>query len=488
MKLNEDEQPEKVLHREDAISDPTDLTQYVAPLFRHEGALSIGDAVQNISDRFKNAIGYNPQVPEGSMADQAGYNAIGRGFEDGGTVDDTTGALPRMSESENTDETPNTMMSGGQTGASGEQQGPFTPNEQALNTREEALNKSGLGGAFKQSQEGKIAAARQENAQEDTSGQGPVDQGPSQESPFSPGNMTKAAGNLVGGIANALPGGYGNVAKRLSQELIDYAAQKYNGDPAGQYHGQVMDHPTAEAISTSVNQDGSEANEAKKGLELAFQRGGPEPGLSYLQNRIAAWDSARSWVTAAYDGNNLRAAVDGMNKAVRYLPTEENLQFGIGQEGGVTATITNPNDKDVVHFNLTGPQFRELARGGSGFAYGLINDPASVLAKLSNENHDQWADPSSQGVAPGPNGVVPDNLKALGINQAMFNLAHQMFPWISQSGQRMQFLAGQVATKEKYAQELAVAKQQGINRAQYAELLVVPVRMLPKQTPKVVKK
>jgi hypothetical protein len=464
MKLNEDNQSEGVIHREDAISDPLDFSSSIQKYFDPAKTASI------IGDWYKNATGYNPKAPEGSMAEQAGYNNIGRGFEDGGGVPGP-GGLPQVSESENTDETPNTMVSGdngGQTGTSGPQQGPFTPNEQALNDRETFLNKSGLGGAFKAAQQGGINTARQQNAQGDTSGQGPSEEEQAQESPFSPKGIIGGIGSAVSAASNILPGNYGNVAKRLSQEILDYAAQKYNGDPAGQYHGQVMDHPTAEAISASGNTDGSEANEAKKGLQLAFERGGSEPGLSYLQNRIAAWDSARSWVTAAYDGNNLQAAVDGMNKAIRYLPTDENLQFGVGKEGGVTATITNPDSEDVVHFNLTGPQFRELARGGTGFAYGLINDPASVLAKLSNENHDQWANPNSQGVAPGPNGVVPDNLKALGINQAMFNLAHQMYPWVSQGGQRMQFLASQVATKEKYAQELEVAKQGGVNRAQVA--------------------
>jgi hypothetical protein len=474
MKLDENEQSENVVHKEDAISDPSDLTQYVAPMFRSGGILSLGDAAVNLGNRFKNMIGYNPPPPPGSgdIGRQVSGDTAGRGFEDGGEVDDVTGALPRVSESENTDETPSSMMGGGQTGASGEQQGPFTPNEQAINTREDALNRSGLGGAFKAAQQGKIASARQENAQGDTSGQGPSEEEQARQSPFSPKGITEGIGKAVGAASNILPGGYGNVARKLSHEIIDYAQQVSGGDPEQLFNSHMMDQNTAGAIVNKVNPDGSHPSESEAGLQYAHDKGGPDAALGFMQNRVANYNSIRAWGAAAFDGNNLQASIDAGNRAFKALPLSENIHFSPGQEGTVTATVVHPDGSDPVRWNLTGSQYRELLRGNSGFPYDLVRDPNAVLAKLASENHDQWADPNSQGVKDdGVHGVVPDNLKALGINQAMFNLSWQMYPWSSQQGQRMQFLAGQVQTKAKYAQELAVAQQQGLNRAQYAGII-----------------
>jgi hypothetical protein len=476
MKLNDDSQSENVVHKEDAISDPTDLSQYVKPLFQSGGALSLGDAAVNLGNRFKNMMGYNPPPPpdSGDLADQAGYNNIGRGFEDGGEVDSGQPALPGVGSNQSTDETPSSMMDsgGGQTGTSGPQQGPFTPNEQALNTREDALNKSGLGGAFKTAQQGKIASARQENAQGDTSGQGPTEEEQARQSPFSPKGITEGIGKAVGAASNVLPGGYGNVARKLSHEIIDYAQQVSGGDPEQLFNSHMMDQNTAGAIVNKINPDGSHPSESEAGLQYAHDKGGPDAALGFMQNRVANYNSIRAWGAAAFDGNNLQASIDAGNRAFKALPLSENIHFSPGQEGTVTATVVHPDGSDPVRWNLTGSQYRELLRGNSGFPYDLVRDPNAVLAKLASENHDQWADPSSQGVKDdGVHGVVPDNLKALGINQAMFNLSWQMYPWSSQQGQRMQFLAGQVQTKAKYAQELAVAQQQGMNRAQYAGII-----------------
>lgn len=358
---------------------------------------------------------------------------------------------------------------GGQTGAAQapmyEQAGPFTPEQEALNTREKALDKSGLGGAFGAAQHQRINDARSQVVQQLL-----------QHAMTTGGNTETAGGALDASTQDQDqtpdPGPLGGAVRQIGQK-IGQAAASYG---AGLYRllsgAGAMDHHTAEVVATSVNPDGSNPTESLDAVNKATQRGGPEAGVAFMQNRIGIYNASRAWAAAAYDGKNLSASVDAANRAFKALPMAEQVKFSPAANGNVTATVSAANEGDQpISYTLPSANFRELLRGQSGFSLDmLMQGPNQVLSKLAGEDHGLGADPNSQGVAPGPNGKVTDDLKALGVNQATYNLGFTLFPWSGQQAQRNQWFAGQVQQKEQQTHELDVAKQQGVNRRDVAEI------------------
>jgi hypothetical protein len=461
----EDVQSDNVVDRSDAISDPTDMSS----LWRGTRNFSPQEAAINIGKWYNKVTGNGPpdQMPEGSMSADAGYNAIGKGYDDGGQV---TG-LPPNADTNTTDETPASMEdvtgSIGATGTQGPSQGGGVEWFPQASEKDKSSNPDLASYLFhKATGQGQSADQPQQGGGVDYTNTPSYQEAKESESPFAPGNLSQSIGNVVEKIP-----GYGPPLRKLAHEVTDYLFQKYANDPKSLAQGgpDTMDNQTATVIASHVNPDGSIHNESEKALEYSFKKGGPDVAGGFMQNRVANYNAIRAWSTAAYDGNNLQAAVEGMNKAFRAMPLSENIHFGVGDNASVTATVVKPDGSDPVHFSLTGPQFRELMMGNTGFPYDLVRDPSAVLAKLVSTNHDMWAPPTSQGVKADPRaGVVPDSWKNMGVNQSMWNIAHQMFPMVADD-RRNQFLMGQVATKQKYEQELAQKKAEGANRLGYAQ-------------------
>jgi hypothetical protein len=382
--------------------------------------------------------------------------------------DDTQGAIPTSQDSGPPADGGGDDTTGGGTGTTApapqpyyNQEGPFTPEQEQLNTREKALDKSGLGGAFGAAQHAKIADARSALVQQliqhglAGSGQGPQpgetedleNNGaiPTGQEPTAQGGVDAGpAGRAVQAVGNA-------IAAPFQKAAAGYAAgwqRLLSGQGA-------MPHAVAETVAASTNPDGSNPTETLDALHKATERGGPDTGVAFMQNRVGVYDAARGWAAAAYDGKNLSAAIDAANRAYKNLPLAEQVKFSTGPNGSVTATVSGANEGDQpISYALPSANFRELMRGKSGFAYDiLMQGPNAVLSKLTSEDHGVNAPADSQGVAPGPNGKVTDDLKALGVNQALYNQGFALYPWQGQDAKRQKWFAQQVQDMRNQEQD-----------------------------------
>lgn len=403
--------------------------------------------------------------------------------------DDTGPAIPTSADTsvpQDDGDVTGSVSGGDQTGAAGpkpyEQEGPNTPEMEALNTREKALDKSGLGGAFGAAQRKQIADQRNALVQQlithalQAQAGGPsVQEGPNNRPNPNAGAIPTSDQTEPEQAPDAGP--LGNAVRGIGQAIakpFKDAAAGYSAGWQRLLSGQgAMDHKTAEVVATSVNPDGSNPTESLDAVHKATERGGPDAGLAFMQNRVGIYNASRAWAAAAYDGKALSSAVDAANRAFKALPLAEQVHFTTGANGSVTATVSGANEGDQpISYPLPSANFRELMRGNSGFAYDmLMQGPNAVLSKLAGEDHGVKADPESQGVAPDPQaGKVPDSFKAKGVNQATWNVAHSLYPWSSQTAQRNRFLLGEMQQASTQKHQLDVAKQQGVNRTNVADL------------------
>lgn len=374
------------------------------------------------------------------------------------------------------------------------QAGPWTPEEDTLNSKEKFLDTYGVGTS---SAKQRIGDQRQQFANTDQSktiGALPNAQGEGSNRDVT-SQMTSPLLNSVIDYAkkvygiNQTPPDKG-LFQSIQEENTpmprprpDEGAIKNSQDQAIQadIEGFVKglptdDHPgampsmIAQSLLKHVDPDSTNPKARFDAMQYAMTKGGPMAALSFMQSSVAQYDASRAFAANGYDSKNIPSMTDALTKAFQTLPTKDRVMFSPSGQG-ITAAVIG-EDGTITSHHFTPEQTRELSRGQSGFAYDVMsNGLNAAFDKLSGENHGAYADPNSQGVAPGPNGVVPESWKELGVNQATWNVGHQMFPWASQSAQRNAYFAAQANQREKYTQELAVAKQQGINRVDYAGIM-----------------
>lgn len=485
MELDQDNQSDNVEDRRGAVPTLGDRVNQ-SLMGTHDNAVKRINQVQDVWNTYRG----NPDRIE-----RANKTPLGRqlGFADGGAVpgdteDDTndTSGAPASQPAQDDDGD----VTGSVSGATGSQpaiptsaqpqaapapgyaqEGPFTPEQEQLNTREKALDKSGLGGAFGSAQHKRIDDARQQLVQQIIQ-HGLTSHGIGTDA--TPGGNAETAGGSQDQSTNtgAVPtsndpdiGPPARAVRAAGQSIVDAASGYAEGWKRLLGHSS-MDHATAEKIVAIADPDTSNPTPSLDAVKKANDIGGPDAAVDFMKNRVDVYNAALSFATAAYDGKNMQSSIDAANKAFKALPLAEQISLAAGKDGNVTATITNPANGQPIAYNLTPGQYRELIRGRSGFPYDiLMQGPHAVLAKLTTEDHGEAASPNSQGVKPGPNGPVPDSLKAEGVNQAKYNNGWLLFPWASQAVQRNRYFLGEMQEQSRNTQALALSKQQGENKS-----------------------
>src|ERR1700678_3538470 len=230
--------------------------------------------------------------------------------EDDDTNADAQGAIPTSSPDTggDGDVTGSVPDNSGQTGAAGppayDQEGPNTPEMEALNTREKALDKSWLGGAFGAAQRKQITDQRmalvqqliQHGLQSQAGGPGgPPQAGPNNRPDPNAGAIPTSDQDQDQGDQQPDAGPLGNEVRSIGQK-IGQAASGYAAGWQRLLSGQgAMDHKTAEVVQGSVNKDGSNATPSLDALQKVTERGGPDAGVAFMQNRVGVYNAARAW-------------------------------------------------------------------------------------------------------------------------------------------------------------------------------------------------
>lgn len=285
-----------------------------------------------------------------------------------------------------------------------EQAGPWTPKEEALNTREKALDKSGLGGAFKQAQEGKIGAQRQDIAQNgDPSTQPqpmPGEQpnpgmvnamgaiGNALGNPSGPGDMNpevqpNSVGSAVGGMASQFMQGVSNSSSgKAAKGLIDYLKGK-----------DAMDGQTASAVGYAVDPLGNlpPVQKSMKMVQYAYMKGLQQDGdprtamqlsLGVLQHQRQTYDMWRTGAAVKLDQSDVGSAIQAANKAFQG-PFGDSVHFAATDGGKITATVTDDQGNVQGQFPMYPAQFGQLLKSHGKFDSLVHNGIFDTLAGLS---------------------------------------------------------------------------------------------------------
>lgn len=352
-----------------------------------------------------------------------------------------------------------------------------TPGEAALNTREQALDRSGLGGgAFGQSQHTKIAAARQELAEK---GEAPgTEDRPSQSNPISPDSIRGA----VGGMAKQFMDGAANgPVGQAAQGLIKYL----KGDGA-------MDGNTSAAIGYAVDPNGNlpPVQKSMKMVQYAYSKGLQEGdprtamqlSLGVLQHQRQQYDMWRTGAAVKLSQGDVGSAIDAANKAFQG-PFGENVHFMPSDGGKITATVTGDKGEVQGTFPMQPAQFQQLMQSHGKFDTLVHNGIFDTLSQLSAPTPQQGAAPAQrQQFANAPQSTAgtakPQTdqerypiLKAPeGTDQKMFDQSKRIFPWVSQNSQREQWIADQQEQQAGRSNKVDIAAAGNNGRNYRAEL------------------
>ena len=410
-------------------------------------------------------------------------------FEDGGSV--PAGALP-TSDDDNENVNPTPQPTDQQQPVAQQQPQPAmptTPTEDALNTREHALDKSGLGGAFGAAQHQKIDQARQAYQ----SGQG--------------GNTTTAGGehDFSGSPeppqAQQTPSGF----VPPHQAIRDQIQRSMEGLKRFIAGDKAVDGNTAAAIGYAVDPQGNlpPVEKKMKMVQYAYDKGmqtegdprtGMNLALGTLQHQRKEYDMWRTAAAVKLDQQDTTSALDAANKAFQ-APFGDNVHFAQSSTGGITATVTD--DKGTVQgtFDMAPDQFSMLLHKHGKFdnlvqqgVLGTLSQMSGPMGepqgpqqpfgpqqpqgpqqprKRSDEEIDQeFAKPNAgnltdEEVRQHDERHFPIMRAPEGVDRKLFDQSNQMFPMVSQNAQRTAWIAQQQEqqagreSKEKIANRTA---------------------------------
>ncbi len=190
----------------------------------------------------------------------------------------------------------------------------------------------------------------------------------------------------------------------------------------------------------------------------AASKGGDDAAWAVVQSARTEYDASKSFAAAAFDKGNIPSALDAANRAVQALPMAQHVNFSQGQEGAITATVTGQNG-EAQAYTLAPIQFQNLLKGKAGqFDKVMAGGLGEVLNALgvSNQQADQAkgalgtrsatpAPAKSEDAAPmgeQPIYTVPDDMKKMGVTQAMWNVGMRRFS-VGQSDKMQDWLIQQ---------------------------------------------
>ena len=303
-------------------------------------------------------------------------------FEDGGSTtppeeDDTTGAIPTAAP-----QTPQT---------------PQTPEEEGFATRQKALDKSTLGGAFGAAQQQKLNQARQDYTSQQGSGTNTA--GGEHDFSNSPSPSEQQQSNMGGFIPphQAIQ----NVASKGMENLKRYLS----GDKA-------MDPNSVAGIGYAVDPQGTlpPVEKKMKMIQYAYQRimehtGDPREAMN---GALGVFQHQRQeygmWLTGAavkLDQGDMGSALHAANQAFQ-APFGENVHFAQSGGGtGVTATVTDDKGKVQGTFAMAPDQFSMLLHKHAQFdalaANGVFNTFSQMSGPMGEPQGPQQPSPQAQG-------------------------------------------------------------------------------------------
>ena len=398
-------------------------------------------------------------------------------FEDGGSTtpeeDDTTGAIPTAAA-----------------------EGPKTPTEEGFDTREKALDKSGLGGAFGAAQHQRISQARQAYAGQQGSGTNTA--GGEHDFSNSPSPSEQQQSNMGGFIPphQAIQ----NVASKGMENLKRYLS----GDKA-------MDPNSVAGIGYAVDPQGTlpPVEKKMKMIQYAYQRimehtGDPREAMN---GALGVFQHQRQeygmWLTGAavkLDQGDMGSALHAANQAFQ-APFGENVHFAQSGGGtGVTATVTDDKGKVQGTFGMAPDQFSMLLHKHAQFdalaANGVFNTFSQMSGPMGEpQGPQQPTPPQAQGpqqpprrsnedidaefAKPNGGNLTDEEVRQHderhfpimrapeGVDRKLFDQSNEIFPMLSQNRERVAWLAHQqgetakLESKEKIARIGAGAKVAG---------------------------
>lgn len=396
--------------------------------------------------------------PQQGQQAQPGQPPQARSFEDGGPTEDDQGAIPTSQGPQDDDVT----------GSVPSQQAPQTPTEEGLNTREMALDKSGLGGAFGQAQHQKIDKARQDY----TAGQGGNTQSPGGEHDLSgsPEPQPGFAGGLKPPHEVLRDGPLGQAAGAATEGLRKWL----QGDRA-------MDPNTVSAITNAIDPDGSlpPVTRKMKAIQYAYQkaltqnqdpRAAMDVGVGVLQHQRKEYDMWRTAAAVKLAGGDMQSSIEAANKAFQ-APFGSNVHFAQATNGLVTATVTGDQGEVQGTFPMQPNTFHSMLAKDGRFDLLVQQDPFEFFSGLANKGAPQmgvgysgtraeasgqpWATNSSYAPQQMPR---PEPKKVLTPEEKLEARSQKIFPTVGQEGERQQWLQAQeghdkdLKSKENVAQ------------------------------------
>lgn len=263
-----------------------------------------------------------------------------------------------------------------------------------------------------------------------------------------------------------------------------------------------VDGNTAAAIGYSVDPNGAlpPVTKKMKMVQYAYQKGLTQSGdprtamdvaLGVLQHQRKEYDMWRTGAAVKLSQSDVASAVDAANKAFQ-APFGDNVHFA-QSDGGVTATVTDAQGNVQGTFPMHTGQFDQLLKSAGKFDNLIHNGIFDTLSSLSKPTPGPYEGNGIAGIGPNatyaskpqstqPQGdmlsLPPEYAKA-GVTPEMWKMSNDMFPWLSQNTQRLQWVSNelqknqQLTGKENVARivsngrtDRTMAAQQGQDRRQ----------------------
>ena len=383
-------------------------------------------------------------------------------FEDGGSTtppeeDDTTGAIPTAAP-----QTPQT---------------PQTPEEEGFATRQKALDKSTLGGAFGAAQQQKLNQARQDYTSQQGSGTNTA--GGEHDFSNSPSPSEQQQSNMGGftpphqAIQNVASKGMENLKRYLSGDKAmdpnSVAGIGYAVDPQGTLPPVEKKMKMIQYAYQRIMEHTGDPREAMNGALGVFQHQRQEYGM---------------WLTGAavkLDQGDMGSALHAANQAFQ-APFGENVHFAQSGGGtGVTATVTDDKGKVQGTFAMAPDQFSMLLHKHAQFdalaANGVFNTFSQMSGPMGEPQGPQQPAQTPPGAGPSqgpqqpakrsdadidaefakPNGgnLTDEEVRQHderhypimrapdGVDRKLFDQSNRIFPMLSQNRQREAWIAAQ---------------------------------------------
>lgn len=320
------------------------------------------------------------------------------------------------------------------------------------------------------------------------------------------------------------PGGSGAVGQAVNggvKKIVSYLMGEGAADPtSAKKFEQGIKHE-----NPGISDDDANLMAVHKATEL----GGPAAGWAMVQYNRSAYNAKQSFAQAALNGidgkaGNAQAAALAATQAGQHILDGSATQFTADPGGaGFTATVKVPGSDRRIGFQLTPQQFNQWLDVGKDGMWDKIMEqgtPASLqkIAQTQSPNDAQPTAPAGQGEEggdqaaapaaaggtppavdpdtqrmdqePNPNaneptnfGKTPSTLNLSGsdrqnatlapaksrYSQATEDKSRAAFPWMSQEGQRQQFMNTQEDKEADRENRVDVAKETGKNKIKVAE-------------------